>query len=45
MEYTISPNWQAGFAIGTVHNEEVHINTVQISPNYVAVVHGKVFEG
>lgn len=45
MEYTISPNWQAGFAVGTVHNEEVFIDTIEISPNYVCVVNGKVFEG
>lgn len=44
-DYIIVPNWQLGFAVGTVHNDEVFIDTIEISPQYVCVVNGKVFEG
>lgn len=44
MDYDLSPNWQAGFAYGLVHGDEVFIDTVEIR-NYQCYVAGKVFEG
>jgi hypothetical protein len=43
-EYDVSPNWQAGFAVGLVHGDDVFIDTIEIR-NYTCVVFGKVFEG
>lgn len=43
-EYDVSPNWQAGFAVGLVHNNDVFIDTIEIR-DYTCVVFGKVFKG
>lgn len=43
-EYDVAPNWQAGFAVGLVHGDQVFIDLVEIQ-DYKAKVFGKVFEG
>lgn len=44
MTYDVAPNWQAGFAYGLVHGDDVFIDTVQII-NYNCYVAGKLFKG
>jgi hypothetical protein len=44
MTYDVAPNWQAGFAFGLVHGDDVFIDTVQII-NYNCYVAGKLFKG
>lgn len=36
-------NWQKGFAVGLVSGDQVHINLVEISPNYECWVAGRKF--
>jgi hypothetical protein len=44
MDYTITKNWQAGFAIGHVENGNFpHIQLIQITPDYTCYVDGKKF--
>lgn len=42
--YDSTPNWQAGFAMGVVHNDDVFIDVIEIK-NYTCYVAGKIFEG
>lgn len=42
-KYTQIHNWQQGFAVGLISGEEVHIQMVEISPNYECWVAGKKF--
>ena len=42
-KYTQIHNWQQGFAVGMIHNEEVHIQLVEINKNYECWVAGKLF--
>ena len=42
-KYTQVHNWQMGFAVGFVHGNEVHIQPVEISPDYTCWVAGKFF--
>lgn len=44
MTYDTAPNWQAGFAYGLVHGDDVFIDTVEIK-NYACYVAGKLFKG
>lgn len=44
MDYDISPNWQAGFAYGIVHGDEVFIDTIEIR-DYMCFVGGRIFKG
>jgi hypothetical protein len=45
MKYTTVHNWQQGFAIAHVVDGYPHIQMIQITPDYKAVVDGKVFQG
>lgn len=42
-KYSQVHNWQQGFAVGFVHNDEVHIQPVEINKNYECWVSGKLF--
>lgn len=42
-KYTQIHNWQQGFAVGWIHGEQVHIQLVEIMPDYTCVVAGKHF--
>lgn len=42
MKYDRSPNWQAGFLFGLVHNDDVYIQPVEIR-NYTCVIGTKTF--
>jgi hypothetical protein len=42
-KYAQLHNWQQGFAVGWVHGEQVHIQLVEIRPDYTCVVAGKHF--
>ena len=44
MDYDISPNWQAGFAYGIVHGDNVFVDTIEIR-DYQCYVAGKLFQG
>jgi hypothetical protein len=52
MSYAQNWNWQPGFAIGTIESGStatsdgnwMHINTVQITPDFSCVIHGKSFK-
>jgi hypothetical protein len=45
MDYDISPNWQAGFAYGIVHGDNVFVDTIEINSDYQCFVAGKLFQG
>ena len=42
-KYTQIHNWQQGFAVGWIHGDQVHIQLVEIRPDYTCVVAGKHF--
>jgi hypothetical protein len=42
-KYTQIHNWQQGFALGWIHGEQVHIQLVEIMPDYTCVAAGKHF--
>lgn len=42
-KYSQVHNWQQGFAVGWVHGEQVHVQMVEIMPDYTCVVAGKHF--
>lgn len=42
-KYTQIHNWQKGFAVGLIHGDNVHIQMVEILPDYTCVVAGKHF--
>lgn len=42
-KYTQIHNWQQGFAVGLISGDTVHIQLVEISPDYEAWVAGKKF--
>lgn len=42
-KYTQLHNWQQGFALGWVHGETVHVQLVEIQPDYTCVAAGKHF--
>jgi predicted phosphodiesterase len=43
MAYTTSHNWQPGFAVGLVHDGQVHVQLVEILPDNSCWVSGKRF--
>lgn len=45
MTYDRAPNWQSGFAYALVDGENVHMNLVEIHPDYSCYVAGKLFRG
>lgn len=45
LKYTINPSWELGFGIVHVENGEPHPQFIHISPDYTAVVDGKLFKG
>lgn len=42
-KYSQIHNWQQGFAVGLISGDDVHIQMVEISPNYECWVAGKKF--
>lgn len=42
-KYSQIHNWQQGFAVGMIHNDEAHIQVVEILPDYTCWVAGKLF--
>lgn len=42
-KYSQIHNWQQGFALGWVHGEQVHIDLIEIMPDYTCVAAGKHF--
>lgn len=44
MDYIINPDWQAGFAYGIVHGDQVFVDTVEIH-DYTCFVGGRLFKG
>ncbi len=44
MAYDTKHNWQAGFAVGLIHNDYPHIDLVSINNDNECVVDGKVFK-
>lgn len=42
-KYTQIHNWQQGFALGWVYGDQVHIELVEIRPDYTCVAAGKHF--
>jgi hypothetical protein len=42
-KYSQIHNWQQGFAVGLIHGDKVHIQMVEILPDYTCVVAGKHF--
>lgn len=46
LRYAISPSWELGFGIAHVDdNGYAHLQFIPITPDYIAVVDGKVFQG
>jgi len=45
LQYTINPSWELGFGIAHVHEGVAHLQFIPITPDYMAVVDGKVFKG
>lgn len=43
-KYSQIHNWQQGFAVAWIHGEQVHVQIVEIMPDYTCVVAGKHFE-
>lgn len=43
-KYTQLHNWQQGFAVGIISGDQVHIQPVEILPDYSCMVFGKVFK-
>jgi hypothetical protein len=42
-KYSQIHNWQQGFAVGLISGDQVHIQPIEISPNYECWVAGKKF--
>jgi predicted phosphodiesterase len=42
-KYSQIHNWQQGFAIAHIHGEQVHVQLIEIRPDYTCVVDGKHF--
>ena len=44
-KYNQIHNWQQGFAVAHIHGERVHVQLIEIHPDYTCVVNGKHFQG
>lgn len=45
LSYTINPSWELGFGIAHVSEGIAHLQFIPITPDYLCVVDGKVFQG
>lgn len=42
-KYSQIHNWQKGFAVGTVHGDQAHIQLVEIREDHTCMVNGRIF--